>query len=307
MPIVPPWLRQTVALLFGPGRTFTLAVLVVAAFSGGAWAVWRHVEKHVENSRDYLVSVEQITITPPPEWVRSDVRAEAFRTASPPDRPLSSLDDGLAQRICMAFLLHPWVAKATVTKRAGRRVNVDIVYRRPVCMVEVANGSGGRSAARRWRRRLASRRGLFAEAEGVVPLPGGHRSPADSARGTSLGRCAGRRRRVDCRGALARLAATQALSHSGGVRRLPSPPGRGRRSQTYELYTRAGTRIVWGVQAGAPPRANRRRKTRLPGSCSMRPPMEVSTPDRRWMSAGFRRREQRSNKRRTEFIPLQTD
>ena len=35
-------------------------------------------------------------------------------------------------------MLHPWVAKATVTKRAGARVNVDIVYRRPVCMVEVA-------------------------------------------------------------------------------------------------------------------------------------------------------------------------
>ena len=139
VPIVPPWLRQMVALLLGPGRTFTLAVLVVAAFSGGAWAVWRHVEKHVEGSRDYLVSVERITITPPPEWVRSDVRAEAFRTASPPDRPLSSLDDGLAQRLEAAFRLHPWVAKATVVKRAGARVSVDVVYRRPVCMVEVAN------------------------------------------------------------------------------------------------------------------------------------------------------------------------
>ena len=45
------------------------------------------------------------------------------------------------ERIHMAFKLHPWVAKATVTKRAGARVNVDIVYRRPVCMVEVANGT----------------------------------------------------------------------------------------------------------------------------------------------------------------------
>ncbi len=117
---VPPWLRQTIAMLFGPGRTCTLAVLVVAVFSGGAWAVWRHVEKHVEASPDYLLTAQQITITPQPEWVRSDVRAEAFRTACPPDRPLSSLDDGLSQRIYMAFMLHPWVAKATVTKRAGR-------------------------------------------------------------------------------------------------------------------------------------------------------------------------------------------
>ena len=73
----------------------------------------------MENSREYLVSVEQITITPQPEWVRSDVRAEAFRTASQPDRPLSSLDEGLVQTIHSAFKVHPWVAKATVTKRAG--------------------------------------------------------------------------------------------------------------------------------------------------------------------------------------------
>ena len=142
VPIVPPWLRQTVAVLFGPGRTVTLAVLVVAVFSGGAWAVWRHVEKHVESSRDYLVSVEQITITPPPEWVRSDVRAEAFRTASPPDRPAveSRRRPGAADST--------WPSGSTpgLPRRRSRsvpaaRVNVDIVYRRPVCMVEVANGS----------------------------------------------------------------------------------------------------------------------------------------------------------------------
>ena len=138
-PIVPYWLWQPLATLFGPGRTPTLAVLVVAVFCGGGWAVWRRVESHVERSPDYVVSIDRISITPPPEWIRSDVLREAFRTASSPDRPLSSLDDGLAQRVCTAFMLHPWVAKATVTKRAGGRVNVDLVYRRPVCMVEVAN------------------------------------------------------------------------------------------------------------------------------------------------------------------------
>ena len=128
----------------------TLAVLLVTGFTGGAWAVWRRVEKHVENSPDYIVRIEQIAITPPPDWVRSDVRAEAFHNiASSLDRPLSLLDDNLAERIHIAFMLHPWVAKATVTKSAGARVRVDIEYRRPACMVEVAAGQTVELAARR--------------------------------------------------------------------------------------------------------------------------------------------------------------
>jgi len=43
-----------------------------------------------------------------------------------------------------------------------------------------------------------------------------HRSSTDSARGASLGRCAGRRRRVDCGGSTSVLAAAQTLSHPGG-------------------------------------------------------------------------------------------
>ena len=241
VPVVPPWLRQTVALLFGPGRTVTLAVLVVAAFSGGAWAIWRHVEKHVENSRDYLVGVEQITITPPPEWVRSDVRAEAFRTASPPDRPLSNLDDGLAQRMAMAFMLHPWVAKATVTKRAPSRVNVDIVYRRPVCMVELANGAAadllpvdgdgvclpGEDFSQKQKESYPCLAGIDRRPIQPVGHPWGDARVVD---GASI--------------AAALLPVWQQLKlyRIQAAATVPSP-GAGPR---YELYTRAGTRIAWG-------------------------------------------------------------
>jgi hypothetical protein len=242
VPIVPPWLRHTVATLFGPGRTVTLAVLVVAGFSGGAWGVWRHVEKHVENSREYLVSVEQITITPQPEWVRSDVRAEAFRTANSPDRPLSSLDDNLSQRIYMAFSLHPWVAKATVTKRAPSRVHVDIVYRRPVCMVEVANGSTVDL--------------LPVDGEGVW-LPGEDFSPkqkesypclagVDRRPLQPVGHPWGDARVVDGAAIAAALLPVWQQLKLYRIQAAAQGPSPG---PTYELYTRAGTRIVWG---GAP-------------------------------------------------------
>ncbi len=297
VPIVPPWLRQTVALLFGPGRTCTLAVLVVAAFSGGAWAVWRHVEKHVEGSRDYLVSVEQIAITPQPEWVRSDVRAEAFRTASSPDRPLSSLDDGLAERIFMAFKVHPWVAKAAVTKRAGARVNVDIVYRRPglhgggcqrgtaqgrrsICCPSTAKAFGfpARTSRRSRRRRTpvwqASITGQFSPWDILGAMPALLTVPRLQRRSCPFGNnssCIAFRRRP-------------------GLRRRTIE---GRRMN----FTRARDADRLGAgHREALPRASPPRQTRLPVSYSMRRFTEVSTPDHRWMSAGFRRWEPRSNR-----------
>jgi hypothetical protein len=246
-PIVPWWFRRLVGFLFGAGRTFTLAVLIVAAFTGGAWAVWRHVERHVQGSRDYLVRVEQITITPRPDWVQSDVRAEAFRTASSPDRPLSSLDDGLAQRIATAFRLHPWVASATATKRAGARVNVDIVYRRPVCMVEIPNGAAVDL--------------LPVDADGVLLpaedfsqkqkesypcLAGVDRRPIQP-----VGNAWGDARVMDGASIAAALLPVWRQLKLYRIQAMTAPLAPGDRGVTYELYTRAGTtRIVWGYAAG---------------------------------------------------------
>ncbi len=247
VPIVPPWLRRTVALLFGPGRTVTLAVVVLAGFSGGAWAVWRHVEKHVENSRDYVVSVDQIAITPPPEWVRSDVRAEAFRTASSPDRPLSSLDDGLAQRIYSAFMLHPWVAKAVVAKRAGGRVHVDVVYRRPVCMVEVAAGSAvellpvdGEGV---W---LPGEDFSQKQKESYPYLAGIDRRPIQP-----VGHAWGDARVVEGAAIAAALLPVWQQLKLYRIQTSAEAASAGDRGPMYELYTRAGTRIVWGSAPGS--------------------------------------------------------
>jgi hypothetical protein len=244
-PIVPWWLRKTIAFLFGPGRTLTLAVVVVAGFSGGAWAVWRHVEKHVVGSSDYLVSVEHVTITPQPDWVRSDVRAEALRTASSPDHPLSSLDDGLSQRIAMAFMLHPWVSKATVTKRAGARVQVDLVYRQPVCMVEVLSGSAVEllpvDGFGIW---LPGEDFSQKQKESYPCLAGIERRPIQP-----VGHAWGDPRVVE--GAAIAKALLPVWSRLK-LYRIQTPAGATSPSgPAYELYTRAGTRIVWGFPPGS--------------------------------------------------------
>ena len=241
--MIPPWLRLTVAFLVGPGRTLTLTVIIVAGFTGGAWAVWRRVEKHVENSADYLVKIDQIAITPQPEWVRSDIRAEAFRNASSPDRPLSSLDDNLAERIHIAFMLDPWVAKAKVTKSAAAQVRVDIEYRRPACMVELAAGPTVEllpvDGLGVW---LPGEDFSQKQKESYPCLAGIDRRPIQP-----VGHAWGDARVVDGAAIAAallpvwqplKLYRIRCVSQTVAVRPM------------FELYTRMGTKIVWGYASG---------------------------------------------------------
>ena len=59
------------------------------------------------------------------------------------DAPLSILDEQLAERLAKAFSFHPWVAEVReVRKSIPARVTIDLVYRRPVCMVELPDRSG---------------------------------------------------------------------------------------------------------------------------------------------------------------------
>jgi hypothetical protein len=88
------------------------------------------------SSEPYWLSQQNVEITPLPEWIHRDIRAEVFRDASL-DGPLSIMDDDLTARIANAFSLHPWVAKVRrVSKHHPARVKAELVYRRPVLMVQ---------------------------------------------------------------------------------------------------------------------------------------------------------------------------
>ncbi len=151
------WMRRVAAYLWGPGRPWALALLLLAVFVLGWAAAWEYVwnrrlarvylvPRADDPARDddparrlaaeYIVTQDKVAITPPPGWIHSDVRAEVFRDASL-DGPLSILDDGLLERISNAFSLHPWVAKVvSVSRKPMARMEVKLEYRRPVCMVE---------------------------------------------------------------------------------------------------------------------------------------------------------------------------
>ncbi len=115
-----------------------VGVILVAALT--ARAIWLRVRADVFRGSEYQLSFDDVEITPPPSWIRGNVKAEALRDGSL-DEPLSLIDENLTERIAKAFALHPWVARVErVTKHYPAGASVDLVYRRPVAMVEVQDG-----------------------------------------------------------------------------------------------------------------------------------------------------------------------
>ncbi len=136
-PARPAWLGKLISLMRGPAGPFVRAALLVALLFGAWYLVWLKVSDRVLSSEEYVVGPRDVEITPLPEWIHTDVRSDAFRNASL-GGPLSIMDDQLTERIANAFSLNPWVAKVVqVRKRPPARVKVELVYRRPVCMVQL--------------------------------------------------------------------------------------------------------------------------------------------------------------------------
>jgi hypothetical protein len=138
--------RLAIAMLrplvrFGYRRRAALfAIIVLAGFGYGGWRLWNRIEGEVLLRPEYTLAPHQIQITPPPQWIRADVKLEALRDGSL-DARLSILDERLADRLAKAFALHPWVARVdSVVKHYPSRVTVELAYRRPAAMVEVPGG-----------------------------------------------------------------------------------------------------------------------------------------------------------------------
>jgi hypothetical protein len=132
------WLRGLLPWLLN--YTGIVLILVVLLAVLGRFVLWPKLKDQI--LAGYRIGPAQVEITPQPPWIsQSDIRAEVFRNPKIGDS-LSLMDDDLADRLAEAFARHPWVARTPrprVTKQVGS-VKVELVYRKPVCMVEVPPG-----------------------------------------------------------------------------------------------------------------------------------------------------------------------
>jgi len=230
-------------LLYGPDGRFLPFWGVLLGVTVVAWIAWSKFGGTVQTSTHYQLSLESIVITPKPDWINADIRSEALRNAGV-DLPTSVLDDRLTERVAQAFAFHPWVAGVKqVRKTAEPSVEVDLDYRRPVCMVELPEGIG-----------------LYAVDADAVLLPSGDFLEPDRTKryprlggvtSITVGRAGTRWNDLRVIGG-AKIAAVLESSWEALqlTRILPSDGSPAAGGAPFQLITRGKTTIIWGSAPG---------------------------------------------------------
>jgi hypothetical protein len=225
-------------------RRLVMALLLLAAVASGGYALWRSVKKQVLASPQYLVMPENVIITPPPKWIRSDIKNEVVRDITLAG-PISVLDEDLGERFYEAFAAHPWVAGVErVLKRPPAGVEIDLIYRRPVLMVQVAegllpvDGEGVQLLTADFSPLEASRYPRLSEIEQATPPPAGtHWTDGRVVAAASLA------------AVLIDAWAELGLHHLALASEPISAAGR----FEFDLFTKLGTRVAWGTAPGTGP------------------------------------------------------
>ncbi len=124
-------------------RALTGLVLIIG-LGISAQLLWQYCKPVVSGSAQYQITADNIHITAPPPWIRSDIKAEALRDLGM-SQPISLLDDWpvLAERIENSFEYHPWIASVDrISKSLPSSLTVELTYRRPVAAVESSDSDG---------------------------------------------------------------------------------------------------------------------------------------------------------------------
>ncbi len=126
------WLRSPLAAI----------LLVIGLFGVTTWLAWNHWGSDIGSQEHYLLSADKIRVMPPkPEWIQSDIKAAAIDDGKLTD--LSLPDKQLLDKVRGAFLVQNWVANVSRVSKRADGVDVVLVYRRPVALVEVIQGQPG--------------------------------------------------------------------------------------------------------------------------------------------------------------------
>jgi hypothetical protein len=121
-------------------RPWTLAALALAISAVVFGPRLRQHLPDVSQREEYRLTVRDIRVNALPSWVPPDLIEQVIEKAGLPETA-SLLDDKLTEKIAAAFAAHPWVEKVVrVAKTVPARVDVELIYRVPVAMVEVKQG-----------------------------------------------------------------------------------------------------------------------------------------------------------------------
>jgi hypothetical protein len=118
--------------------------LLLSIIGVGGQILWQRQAATIARNPAYQLTANDVRITPPPVWVRSDIKSEVLRDAGLIGH-LSLLDDwdALVHRVRQAFEFHPWVASVKrISRSLPNSLEIELEYRRPIAAVEFS-GQGG--------------------------------------------------------------------------------------------------------------------------------------------------------------------
>ena len=148
----------------------TSTTLMLAAITLGCLYLWNQYSEAILSQPEFKLTSEKLQVTATPEWIKSDVKADAIIRG----RLLGAniMDPEISLRINRAFRSNPWVRDVPLVNPSGARgrgVIVELEWRRPVAFVIVDARNYGQDYAE----------GLFPVDEEGVLLP--QEIPSDKA------------------------------------------------------------------------------------------------------------------------------
>ncbi len=135
----PPPAAPISRILWRPKVWGSLAIVLAVGYVGHM--AWQHFLPAIARHPQFQITAENIHITPPPAWIRVDVREEVLRDSGLMGK-LSVIDDHqrLQQRVRDAFAFHPWVAAVGQIKiDLPASLEIELQYRQPVAAVEAVD------------------------------------------------------------------------------------------------------------------------------------------------------------------------
>ena len=115
------------------------SILLFAVFGSLGVLGWYSVRHSLSERTEYRLAAEFVRVSEAPPWVPSDFVESVLRRSGLMSAPL--LEDGLPEKLARAFAADSWVESVVrVELRFPSGAEVALEYRRPVAVVEVAQG-----------------------------------------------------------------------------------------------------------------------------------------------------------------------
>ena len=119
--------------------SFLWSILVFALFGGLGVLGWFAIRNTLPQRAEYRLSAEFVHVPAAPPWVPADFVESVLRNSDLTSASL--LESDIAEKLAKAFAADSWVESVVrVELRFPSGANVDVVYRRPIAVVEVAQG-----------------------------------------------------------------------------------------------------------------------------------------------------------------------